>query len=283
MQLATDYVVILIQQFATAVFEFQQADNGWMMSEFAFMRGAFLILIFPHVISAGRRWYQSRMKYSRPSSLRDGQLPEDNVVVDPEPLTRPEGLEAPMGSLAEAEPPSIPLARVSTRESREGTRFDLFFLRWSLVVDGVMTMFMTFVTQRWQIYLGAALLPFASGTAPAAKGVMTEMCPPHQRADALNALTLVENIGRLATQGLFGFVFAAMAYIGKPHLTFLCNGVRSFFRLSSFPSCLLRPSFANIRLLTGNCVFGGGRAYLLFVPAFGKHPRGRRWWGGRER
>lgn len=54
---------------------------------------------------------------------------------------------------------------------------------------------------------------------------MTEMCPASKRADALNALTLVENIARLATQGLFGFVFAALAEIGKPHLTFFVNAV----------------------------------------------------------
>jgi hypothetical protein len=54
---------------------------------------------------------------------------------------------------------------------------------------------------------------------------MTEMCPASRRADALNALTLVENIARLATQGLFGFVFAALANVGKPHLTFFANGV----------------------------------------------------------
>lgn len=54
---------------------------------------------------------------------------------------------------------------------------------------------------------------------------MTEMCAASARADALNALTLVENIARLATQGLFGFVFAALASVGKPHLTFFANGV----------------------------------------------------------
>ena len=71
------------------------------------------------------------------------------------------------------------------------------------------------------------MLPFASGTAPAAKGVITEMCSASQRVDALNALTLVENIGRLSTLGLFGFVFAVLANAGKPHLTFICNAVRS--------------------------------------------------------
>jgi len=51
------------------------------------------------------------------------------------------------------------------------------------------------------------------------------MCPSWQRADALNALTLVENIARLSTQGLFGFVFAALATVGKSYLTFFCNAV----------------------------------------------------------
>lgn len=51
------------------------------------------------------------------------------------------------------------------------------------------------------------------------------MCASSQRADALNALTLIENIGRLATQGLFGFLFAALAEVGKSYLTFYCNAV----------------------------------------------------------
>jgi hypothetical protein len=57
---------------------------------------------------------------------------------------------------------------------------------------------------------------------------MTEMCSASTRADALNALTLVENIARLATQGLFGFAFAALAQIGKPHLTFFANAVSAY-------------------------------------------------------
>lgn len=71
----------------------------------------------------------------------------------------------------------------------------------------------------------AFLLPFGSGTAPAAKGVITEMCPKSQRTDALNAITLVENIARLSTLGLFGFIFSALAEIGQVHLTFFVNGV----------------------------------------------------------
>jgi hypothetical protein len=53
------------------------------------------------------------------------------------------------------------------------------------------------------------------------------MCPSSQRADALNLVTLVENISRLVTQGLFGFIFAALAQVGKAYATFFCNAVRS--------------------------------------------------------
>lgn len=66
----------------------------------------------------------------------------------------------------------------------------------------------------------AYLLPFGSGSAPAGKGVITEMCSHSQRTDALNAVTLVENIARLATQGLFGFIFSALAETGQAYLTF---------------------------------------------------------------
>ena len=41
----------------------------------------------------------------------------------------------------------------------------------------------------------------------------------------MNAITLVENIARLATLGLFGFVFSALAEIGQEYLTFFCNAV----------------------------------------------------------
>lgn len=49
------------------------------------------------------------------------------------------------------------------------------------------------------------------------------MCPHSQRTDALNAVTLVENVARLATQGLFGFIFAALAENEQANLTFYVN------------------------------------------------------------
>jgi hypothetical protein len=136
--------------YATAVFGFQQGDNGWLMSGFAFMRAAFLIFLFPRIINGGRRWYLTRgprrnsgdPKPRRPSSL----------------ATNPEELEVPVGSFAEEEP-------VSSGEASEdeGTAFDLFFLRISLVVDGVLTMCAAFATKSWHIYLGRPCLATPRG------------------------------------------------------------------------------------------------------------------------
>ncbi|KAJ6442346.1 Chromosome segregation in meiosis protein 3 [Purpureocillium lavendulum] len=212
--LATGYAPLLIQMYATAAFEFNQADNGWLMSEFAFMRSFFLILLFPRIISWGRSLTLARAASS--SSLAEQVSDDETSTLLP---TEPGQFDATAGEQVEDEP--ITLAKSGA--GRDGCLFDLVFLRWSLVVDGALTTVVAFATQRWHIYLAAFLLPFGSGSAPAAKGVITEMCPESQRADALNAVTLVENIARLATQGLFGFVFASLAEVGKAYATFFCN------------------------------------------------------------
>ncbi|OAQ60572.1 major facilitator superfamily transporter [Pochonia chlamydosporia 170] len=213
--LATGYAPLLIQMYATAEFSFNQADNGWLMAEFAFMRSIFLLFMFPPIISWGRRWITRKGARDSHTSAQNG-----NAATQPGYIpTNPGEFDATVGQQADEEP--VQLSKVEN--DREASKFDLIFLRWSLVVDGALTTVAAFATQRWHIYLAAFLLPFGSGSAPAAKGVITEMCTDSQRADALNAVTLVENVARLATQGLFGFVFAAFAEIGHAYLTFFCN------------------------------------------------------------
>ena len=51
------------------------------------------------------------------------------------------------------------------------------------------------------------------------------MTPASQRTDALNAITLVENIARLATVGVFGLLFSALADAGRAYLTFFFTAV----------------------------------------------------------
>jgi hypothetical protein len=73
------------------------------------------------------------------------------------------------------------------------------FTKYSLIADGLITGIATFVTKGWQMYVVAMLLPFASGTGPAAKGTILQMCTAAERADALGAITLLEMIARLLT------------------------------------------------------------------------------------
>lgn len=212
--LATDYAPLLIQMYATAAFDFDQADNGWLMSEFAFMRSIFLILLFPRIINFGRH-LMKRTSSPAPEDSDDSSI----STADTQLPTEPGDFDAAAGEQTDVEP-TKPL---SSTHHREVGHFDLIFLRWSLVVDGALTTVVAFATKRWHIYLAAFLLPFGSGSAPAAKGVITDMCSESQRADALNAVTLVENIARLSTQGLFGFVFSSLAGVGKAYVTFFCN------------------------------------------------------------
>jgi len=64
-----------------------------------------------------------------------------------------------------------------------------------MVLDGILTGACVFATQGWQMYIAAAALPWASGTAPAAKGVVMELVGADERSAALTALSLVETVG----------------------------------------------------------------------------------------
>ncbi|KAI6765697.1 hypothetical protein HG530_006767 [Fusarium avenaceum] len=225
--LATGYAPLLIQMYATAAFNFSQSDNGWLMSEFAIMRSLFLIILFPRIIN----WGRGRVISSAANSDDEG----DEEATRHIPTTAGE-FDATLGEQADHEP----YEAVNMKKEDEGSLFDLVFLRWSLLIDGALTTVAAFATRPWHIYLAAFLLPFGSGSAPAAKGVITQMCPDSQRADALNAVTLVENVARLATQGLFGFIFASLAEVGKAYATFFCNAAIAILAmgvllLSNFP------------------------------------------------
>ncbi|TLS30059.1 hypothetical protein PpBr36_02807 [Pyricularia pennisetigena] len=209
--LATGYVTTLVQLYATNAFGFDQSDNGRLTSANALIRAIFLTFMFPKIIDSGRKWF-IKASATQPSE------------VDTPPLelpTEPRVFDAPTGVQGEDQPPE-PMAPAPV-EDTAGCGFDLYFLRWSLLVDAVVTSVSAYATEGWHMYIVACLLPFASGTAPAAKGVITEMCPSSQRADALGAITIVENIARLSTLSLFGFVFSALSEIGQAHLTFFLN------------------------------------------------------------
>lgn len=126
--------------YATAAFEFNQNDNGWLMAEFAFVRSLFLIFLFPHIISWGRRW----------TSPTSNLVPEND---EPSPAllpTSPGEFDVTAGEQVTEEP----VEPLKTTKDNDASHFDLVFLRWSLVVDGALTTVAAFATRRWHIYLG---------------------------------------------------------------------------------------------------------------------------------
>ena len=143
-QLATGYAPVLLQMYATAAFEFDQADNGWLMAGNAFMRAVFLIFIFPRIISAGRIWFARLMRKPEQAAASAPEPPCDEALP-----TDPREFDATIGTQSEEEP-VIP----KPVDEKVAYEFDLFFLRWSLVVDGALTAGAAFATQGWHLYLG---------------------------------------------------------------------------------------------------------------------------------
>lgn len=97
-----------------------------------------------------------------------------------------------------------PIEPPKPTDAQETFKFDLFYTRYSLILDGVITGFATFITQGWQMFLVALALPLAAGTGSAAKGTILQMCPANERVDALKAITLLEMIARLVTSKTSG-------------------------------------------------------------------------------
>ncbi|KAF1926704.1 uncharacterized protein M421DRAFT_66985 [Didymella exigua CBS 183.55] len=210
--LATGYIPILLQMYATDKFEFGTRANGWLIFMYSSLRGGFLSFIFPRIIAAGRRWLEPGGASPR-ESAEDGPL-----LGGPDIPTSPNGI-GPINSMDNYMEPAGP----PQPKDKQTFAFDLMYARFSLLLDGAMTGLAVFVSQGYQLYIVAALLPVAAGTAAASKGTILQMLPDNQRVDALSGITLVENIASLSTTAVFGLVFAALAEVGKIHLIFLCN------------------------------------------------------------
>ena len=138
------------------MFDFNQDDNGRLMSSFSLVRGIFLIFIFPQVISLGRKWFQRR--FARKKMEEEGEeegnssgseRDTDSESRDDVLPTSPQQIEAPIVSQAVDEPVSA-----EPTHNPYYCAFDLFFLRWSLVLDGALTTICAYATQKWHIYLG---------------------------------------------------------------------------------------------------------------------------------
>jgi hypothetical protein len=48
----------------------------------------------------------------------------------------------------------------------------------------------------WHLFVAAGVLPFASGTGAACKGVVLDFVDIEERADALSGIALIEKLGK---------------------------------------------------------------------------------------
>lgn len=212
--LATSYIPVLLQMYSTDIFGFGTSENGLLISINSLVRGVFLTVAFPAIISSGRKWIERNPKQQLDKiSAKNAHIP--TIPTDPDQVAAgPRAMENP----------SEPTVAVPPDEKGEDSfQFDLVFTKYSLILDGILTFLAYFTNQGWQMYVIAVVLPLASGTGPAAKGTILQMCPPAQRTDALSAISLVELVARLSSTSLFGLVFAAFAELGQPNLTFAVN------------------------------------------------------------
>lgn len=183
--LATGYLNTLLQMYATVQFGFGTSANGYLIFLYSSLRGLYLSLAFPRIINLGRRWLQTAndeaTKIETAATDAMGTSPAEIEIADPMD--------------AETEPLNPP-----KRENEEETfAFDLLYARCSLLVDGILTGLCVFVSEGWQMYIVAVLLPLAAGTGSASKGSILQMIPSKDRVDALSGITLVENVARLST------------------------------------------------------------------------------------
>lgn len=140
--LATGYAPTLIQMYSMAAFEFTSTNNSLLMSVNCLVRGIFLMFVFPQIISFGRNVYK-KTDASLPGTPDDSPLPTHAHDIDPLPAV-----------VADQEEPTKPPMPVTMTQ---GAGFDLFFLRGSLLIDGIITASSAFATQGWHMYLGMYL------------------------------------------------------------------------------------------------------------------------------
>lgn len=189
--LATGYVAMALQLVATNVFAFTPDTSGYMLSLTLFVRAFFLSVLFPRIISRGRAWL------SGTSSTTTSPAPTvpSSPTLSPTPTLTEHPDDPDEAEISDAVGAPVYDTAPKLVDVQHGSTFDLLFLRYSILLDGFLTSLVTMATQGWHMYAAAAILPFASGTGPASKGVTLEFVPADERPAALSAIALVEKIG----------------------------------------------------------------------------------------
>ncbi|KAK9793573.1 putative Major facilitator superfamily (MFS) profile domain-containing protein [Seiridium cardinale] len=209
--LAIGYAPVLTQMYSITVLSFTPTLNSAFMFMSFTVRGIYLMFVFPYIIKWGRRWFaRSKEAADRGGATLIGTTPTEARDLGP--------IEA-LPEAEAAEPAGIP----RPVDEDAGAAFDLWYLRWSMLGDALVTGCIGFASQKWHIFLAGALLPFFSGSDAASKGVITELVPAAQRPEALQAITLVGYSAALATVGIFGSIYSALAEIGQAYLTRFIN------------------------------------------------------------
>lgn len=160
------------------------------------MRAFFLSILFPRIITSGRLFLSSRTARAPAPVQAPRSLVADEALAD-------ESTDQPLlphasGPASASPSPSqshLPSESEGMYGTDAGSRFDLYFLQFSILLDGLLTATVTLANQGWEMYLAAAVLPFASGTGSAVKGVVMDLVGPDEKADALSAIALVEKLG----------------------------------------------------------------------------------------
>ncbi|GAA5896398.1 hypothetical protein JCM5296_002721 [Sporobolomyces johnsonii] len=229
--LATACIQILLQLISTNAFGFKPTANGNLMSLVALSRAGFLTLLFPRIIAAGRSWYTpassspppvSALACATPPRQPEPAPPDDPAQTLSDLPTTFRDLE-PVSPLLQTDSVQEPAKLPSATDEPHGSRFDLTFLRGSMVVDALLTGCVGFAREGWHMYLAALVLPLASGTAPACKGVVLDMVEPAEQADALQGIALVETLASVITVSMFGAIFAELSERGRGFDVFFLN------------------------------------------------------------
>ncbi|EIW71307.1 hypothetical protein TREMEDRAFT_27990 [Tremella mesenterica DSM 1558] len=205
--LATGYVPMALQLVGTNAFGFLPDQSGVMLSLTLLVKAFFLSLCFPRIIALGRAYFSPSHQLLPPPERSSDDRPDSPLEA-----------EEPTVTFA----PQVDTAKTPT-DRAHGAEFDLHFLRWSIFSDGCLTACVTASTQGWHLFLAAAVLPFASGTGSAIKGVTLDFVAPEERSDALGAIALIEKLATVSTIGVFGTVFGALSEVGRPTLVFAAN------------------------------------------------------------
>lgn len=139
--LAVGYAPVLTQMYSITALGFTPTMNSAFMFLSFSVRGIYLMFVFPHIISWGRKWFATSKDAVRPVSASADTIP-----------TEPRDL-GPVEALPEAETtePASPPKPIS---EDDGAAFDLFYLRWSMLGDAIVTGCIGFSNQPWHIYLG---------------------------------------------------------------------------------------------------------------------------------